>query len=171
MFADSYIVPQCAVSPGSFGALMALYESNFIKLSMLVGEVGESGDYRVSTTPADFDLHLSVESATRYTQILRLTYLFDDDGEVVADPDLLIRVYLDARMAEVTGWAAHHRHALLRSLATRYARELDRRWSNNMMLSKWLDYLLEGGHAFADRAGARRSASVSGQGTRSVDLA
>jgi len=151
---------------------MALYESNFIKLNMLVGEVGQPGDHRLSTTPADFDLYLSVESATRYTQILRMTYLFDDDdGDVVADPDLLIRVYLDARMAEVAGWAEHHRHALLQGLATRYARELDRRWSNNMMLSKWLDYLLEGGHSFADGAGSYQGANVSARAIRSVDLA
>jgi len=150
---------------------MALYESNFIKLSMLVGEVGQPGDYLLSTTPADFDLYLSVESVTRYTQILRLTYLFDDDGEVVADPDLLIRVYLDARMAEVAGWAEHHRHALLQGLATRYAREIDRRWSNNMMLSKWLDYLLEGGHSFVDRPAMDRSAMVPEPAARSVDLA
>jgi len=171
MFADSYIVPQCAVSPGSFGALMALYESNFIKLGMLVGEAGAPGDCRLSTTPADFDLYLSVESATRYTQILRMTYWFDDDGEAVADPDLLIRVYLDARMAEVAGWAEHHRHALLQNLASRYARELDRRWSNNMMLSKWLDYLLDGGHSFINRPGSYRGAAVPGQATRSIDLA
>jgi len=169
MLADSYIVPQCTVSPGSFGALMALYESNFIKLRMLVGEVGETDDYRLSTTPGDFDLHLSVESTTRYTQILRMTYLFEDDGAAVADPDLLIRVYLDARMAEVAGWAEHHRHKLLRGLADRYGRELDRRWSNNMMLSKWLDYLLDAGHSFVGGPGS--GASVRESARRTVDLA
>lgn len=158
MIADSYIVPECAIGPGSFGGLMALYESNFIKLRMLVGETGQPGDCHLSTTPDDCDLYLSVESTTRYTHDLRMTYLFDEDGAIVADPDLEIRVYLDARMAEVAGWAAHHRHAMLQGLAVRFARELDRRWSNNMMLSKWLDYLLEARHSFAPSRGVAHGA-------------
>jgi uncharacterized protein YqiB (DUF1249 family) len=148
MIADSYIVPQCAVRPRSFGGLMALYESNFIKLRMLVGDRCPAGEQRLSMAPGDIDLHLFVESTARYTQILRMTYLIEDDGQPVADPDLLIRVYLDARMAEVAGWAEHHRHAVLQDLADRFGRELDRRWSRNMMLSKWLDYLLDSGHSF-----------------------
>lgn len=161
MIADSYIVPECVIGPGSFGGLMALYESNFIKLGMLIGQFGEDGepgDCLLSTVPHDCDLYLTMMESTRYTRTFRMTYLFDesdvDDREIagaggfIADPALLIRVYLDARMAEVAGWAEHHRHALLRGLATRFHRELDRRWSNNMMLSKWLDFLLEARHSF-----------------------
>jgi uncharacterized protein YqiB (DUF1249 family) len=154
MIADSYIVPECVIGPGSIGGLMALYESNFIKLDLLVGVNDEStrepGNCRLSHSPLDCDLYLNVEASTRYTRILRMTYLFDEDGHPVADPDLIIRVYLDARMAEVIGWADHHRHALLKGLAVRFRREIDRRWSNNMMLSKWLDYLLESQHSFAN---------------------
>lgn len=127
---------------------MALYESNYIKLRMLVDEPARIDDDLLSMTPGDCDLYLSVESTTRYTQVLRMTYLFDEGGEMIADPDLVIRVYLDARMAEVAGWAEHHRHAVLQGLADRFGRELDRRWSVNMMLSKWLDYLLDAGHSF-----------------------
>lgn len=145
------MVPECVIGPGSFGGLMALYESNFIKLNMLIGDIGADGTCVVSSAPDDFDLYLTVESTTRYTHILRMTYVFDEDGQPVADPDLIIRVYADARMAEVAGWAEHHRHALLRGLAVRFRRELDRRWSNNMMLSKWLDYLHDARHSFARR--------------------
>jgi hypothetical protein len=49
----------------------------------------------------------------------------------------------------VAGWAEHHRHATLKGLANRFERELDRRWSNNMMLSKWLDYLIDARHDFS----------------------
>ncbi|MFW2403138.1 MAG: DUF1249 domain-containing protein [Gammaproteobacteria bacterium] len=157
MLVDSYIVPECAASPRSFGGLMALYESNFIKLGRLVGNIVNLDDNLVSTTPGDCDLFLWVESTARYTHILRMTYLFDEQDSVVADPDLIIRVYLDARMAEVAGWAEHHRHAMLQGLANRFGQELDRRWSNNMMLSKWLDYLIDAGHSFS-RAAERAEA-------------
>ena len=67
---------------------------------------------------------------------------------MVADPDLGLRLYLDAHLVEVTGWASHHRHNALLQLRQRYGRELDRRWSRNMMLSKWLDFLQDAGHRF-----------------------
>jgi hypothetical protein len=80
---------------------------------------------------------------------MRLTYLFPEEGGLVADPDLAVRLYLDARVAEVAGWADFHRHDRLSRLAREYGRELDRRWARNMVLSKWLDYLLDNGHSYA----------------------
>ncbi len=152
MISDSYIVPECVIGRGSFGGLMALYESNFIKFGQLVGRLGVgcdgTADHYFSKVPADCDLFLSVESRARYTRGLRLTYRFADTDHTIADPDLRIRVYLDARMTEVAGWAPHHQHSVLRGLAQGFTRELDKRWSRNMMLSKWLDYLTEKGHSF-----------------------
>lgn len=152
MIADSYMVPEGDVYPGSFGGLMALYESNYIRLVHLLGE-SRTGDVQaVSRAPGDLPLYLTQEAqdSRRYTQDLRLTYLFRNSGPAVADPDLRVRLYLDARLAEVRGWARYHRHGVLVHLRECYGRELDRRWARNMMLSKWLDYLLERGHSFED---------------------
>lgn len=154
MFTEGNIVPECVYGPGSIGGLIALYEGNFIKLDQLLASVKKDvGARYLSTATPDCDLHLTVESSVKYTQEFRLTYLFldedsADDTQLVADPDLCVRVFLDARLAEVAGWAAHHHHEVLKSLQRRFTRELDRRWANNMMLSKWLDYLLDMGHAF-----------------------
>ena len=154
MLTESNIVPECVYGPGSIGGLIALYEANFIKLDRLIGAVRKSaGDSYLSSRTADCDLYLTVESSVKYTQVVRLTYLFPDEetpdvAELVADPDLCVRIFLDARLVEVTGWAAHHQHEVLKNLQDRYTRELDRRWANNMMLSKWLDYLLDMRHTF-----------------------
>jgi uncharacterized protein YqiB (DUF1249 family) len=148
MLADSYIVPECDASPGSFGGLMALYESNYIKLSQLIGTPENLARDAVSVARRDFPLHLTLCETAKYTRELRLTYLFDSPTGMVADPDLGLRLYLDANLVEVTGWAAHHRHNALLQLRRRYGRELDRRWSRNMMLSKWLDFLQDAGHRF-----------------------
>lgn len=155
VLADSYIVPQCSAEPRSLGALMALYEGNFIKLIALAPgitctAVSEPG---LSRSPHDLDLHLSIDAVTRYTVDLRLTYLFEEFAGgglrgLSADPDLHLRVYLDARMVEVISWSISHRHEVLRQLAAVTFRELDRRWSRNIMLGKWLDYLDDRGHAF-----------------------
>lgn len=151
VLADSYIVPQCDAVPGSLGALMALYEGNFIKFSALVPRLRalRAGCSGLSRTRQDFDLHLWVDAVTRHTLDARLTYVFAasrDSPE--CDPDLQLRVYLDARMVEVVSWAGAHRHDLLRQLACARNRELDRRWSRNIMLGKWLDYLADRQHHF-----------------------
>jgi hypothetical protein len=149
---DSYIVPQCIVVPRSLGALMALYEGNFIKLAGLAPvqppDRPAVAFTAVSTSSQDLDLHLAIEAVTRYTLDLRLSYRFDDPGGCVADPDLRLRVYLDARMVEVLGWISTPRHQTLRQLMSHSSRELDRRWSKNIMLAKWLDYLYDMGHQF-----------------------
>ena len=155
MLADSYIVPQCRAEPRSLGALMALYEGNFIKLAGLAPSLvapeliaGLKGEAALSRTARDLDLHLCVDSVTRYTVDLRLTYLFEETAGLSANPDLHLRVYLDARMAEVVSWSVAHLHEVLRRLAATTAGELDRRWSQNIMLGKWLDYLGDRGHTF-----------------------
>ena len=167
MISDSYIVPECVIGRGSFGGLMALYESNFIKFGQLVGRLGVGCDgtaeHYWSKVSADCDLFLSVESRSRYTRIVRLTYRFADADHTIADPDLRIRVYLDARMTEVASWAPHHRHSVLRGLAQRFTRELDKRWSRNMMLSKWLDYLTEKGHSFREISGQDHAQTPAGE--------
>jgi len=131
---------------------MALYEGNFIKLNALAPAlataVGSQASRvaRISRSSRDLDLHLCVDAVTRYTIDLRLTYLFEDATGLAADPDLQLRVYLDARMVEVISWSVSHRHEVLRQLAVSSSRELDRRWSRNVMLGKWLDYLGDMGH-------------------------
>ncbi|RMF99216.1 MAG: DUF1249 domain-containing protein [Gammaproteobacteria bacterium] len=146
MIADSYLVPQGSVAPRSFGGLMALYESNYIKLDALIGGLEKLRGRWTSVTAGDLPLQLLVDECSRYTRVIRLTYLIPDQRGELLDPDLRLRIYLDARMAEVTGWAKRHRHAVLSRLRWQHRRELDRRWSRNIMLSKWLDYLWERGH-------------------------
>jgi uncharacterized protein YqiB (DUF1249 family) len=160
MLADSYIVPECVARPGSFGGLMTLYEANYIKLTQLIPKLCDRDGFAVSSGSSaghsDCDLHLTIEHQTKYTCELRLTYLFagedEDEGGnetgFIADPDLIAKVYYDARLVEVRSWIDSHRHAVLRTLSQECRRELDQRWVRNIMLCKWLDYLQERGHFF-----------------------
>ena len=142
----------CAVSwrarPGSFVSLMSLYESNYIRLGWLIPRLDELQGSLISNVAGDCPLHLAVEERSRYTTTLRLTYIFDDPAGPVADPDLQIRIYHDARLAEVQACARWHRHSLLESLRSQLARALGDRWLRNVMLNKWLDYCVERGHRF-----------------------
>jgi uncharacterized protein YqiB (DUF1249 family) len=144
----------CPVSwrarPGSFVSLMSLYESNYIRLAWLVPNLEAVAATQISVVEGDCPLHLSIEERSRYTTTLRLTYVFDDETGPLADPDLTIRVYRDARLAEVQACARWHRHALLESLRSQLARDLGDRWLRNVMLNKWLDYCVERGHRFPE---------------------
>lgn len=152
MLADSYIVPQCIVRPGSLGGLIALYEGNYLKLSRLLGELGERPQRAVSRSPRDSDLYMESREGSRYTRWLRLTYFFADPAGPVAEPDVSIRLYLDARVAEVASWAGFRRHPRLSAWFPVHADEIDRRWAQNMALGKWLDFLLDNGHSFLPEA-------------------
>lgn len=139
------------VRPGSFRGLMAVYESNWQRLTRLLGpaRMREMPDEVVSAVPGDLDLHLRVEERSRYTTTFRLTYFFDLAGETDADPDLTVRLYFDAQLAEALSCRRiHHRHQLLGRFATNAQDELARRWQRNILLNKWLEYCLERGHSF-----------------------
>lgn len=156
MLVDSLLVPQCVYRPGTFTGLMSLYESNFIKLRSLAADLDWRADAIVSVSTRDQALHAEVLRREPYTTTLRLTYWFDDAGAAVPEPDLVLRVYHDARLVEAVSNAESHRHAKLREWERAGRTELDRRWRRNMFLNKWLDYLFEVGHSL-DGGGATLS--------------
>ena len=137
--------------PRSFVALMALYESNYLRLSWLTGGLAKLAGRHRSVIDGDCDLLLSVTERSPYTTTLNLTYHLPDAGGAAATeyPDMGIRIYHDAHLVEAQEWAGSHPHAVLRALRQRAERELDQRWARNMMLNKWLEYCLERGHRFS----------------------
>lgn len=142
----------CAVSwrarPGSFVSLMSLYESNYIRLRWLVPQLDEMSGSGVSDVGDECPLYLEICERSRYTTTLSLTYVFEDASGTLRDPDLQVRIYHDARLAEVQACARWHRHSLLSAIRSQLARDLGDRWLRNVMLNKWLDYCVERGHRF-----------------------
>ena len=151
MLHDSQIVPETTVKPGSFVGLMALYESNYLRLMQLIPELHRLDGYYRSRVAGDCDLHVEILERSRYTVTLSLSYFFVDDGERIADPDLKVRVYLDGLLAEAMSLGGEHRHAELRRLCRVHRHELDVRWRRNLVLNKWLDYLMDKGHHVLER--------------------
>ncbi len=151
MLHDSQLVPETIVRPGSFTGLMALYESNYLRLRNLIPEIERlDGCYR-SRVAGDCDLHVEILERCRYTVTLSLTYYFENGEGRIADPDMTVRAYLDGRLAEAMSLCGKHRHAELRRLAKEHAKELDLRWQRNIVLNKWLEYLSDQGHLVLER--------------------
>ena len=156
MTVDSLCVTSWRARPVSFVSLMTLYESNYIRLRGLMGDVRAMAGRIVSSAPSDCDLHLEIVEHSPYTSVLRLTYVFDEPAGPVADPDLEVRVYHDARLAEASRCARWVRHPGLESIRSGLSVALGERWLRNMLLNKWLDYCVDRGHRFAEApAGAR----------------
>ena len=95
MLLDSRLVPETVVSPNSFVGLMALYESNYLRLLQLVPELDRLDGCFRSRVAGDCELFVDVLERSRYTVTLGLTYHFESADGTVADPDMQIRAYLD----------------------------------------------------------------------------
>jgi len=151
MLSDTATIVTWRSRPRSFVALMALYESNYQRLSWLTGALANLAGRHRSAVAGDCDLLLSVTERSPYTTTLNLTYRLGDAPDDASNdyPDMGIRIYHDAHLVEAQEWSGTHPHAVLRALRQRAERELDQRWARNMMLNKWLEYCLERGHRFS----------------------
>ncbi len=152
MLNESLTTVSWRARPRTFVALMSLYESNYIRFGWLAGDLTAlAGSYR-SVVPGDCDLLLTVIGRSPYTTTLNLTYLLPDSAAARAYPDMGVRLYHDARLAEAQEWIASPASAAPKSLRRRMERELGQRWGRNVMLNKWLEYCVERGHRFPPAA-------------------
>lgn len=129
-------------------ALIALYESNYVRLLRLAPELEQIKGTVVSRVAGALDLYMSVEERFKYTTTLKLTYRFRDGEEFALEPNARVCVYHDVRCAELL---SHCRRKRLRgTLAWRGGRmaELERRWEMNRFLLKWLRFCSHQGHLF-----------------------
>ena len=140
MMAECNLVVSWRARPRGFVALMGLYESNYLRLAQLAGDLRTLPESSVSKVAGDCILVLSVCERARYTSELLLTYLLPTpQAPTVLErvPDLRLRLYHDARLLEARGAGG-----------VAPERELDRCWHRNIMVNKWLEYCAERGHGF-----------------------
>lgn len=81
-----------------------------------------------------------------YTHFLRLSYQFKKQNKDTISPDAHIRVYLDARLAEVTSFNPEQGFRRLAHPWYPQHQLFQRTWRQNLALDKWLGYLLHQGH-------------------------
>lgn len=134
------------VLPVDFVSLMDMYEDNFIKLRKLIPDMQLINDSSVSTSVGHLNLYLQILERSKFTTTLRLSYSFTDKGETRLEPNLKIRIYHDAGLAEVMSGKLHHGKLVLDHLPSD---ALKQKWQLNRFLSKWLKYCLRQNHGFS----------------------
>lgn len=112
---------------------------------------GGSADAAVhEVLSASIPLELSQLSHERYTTTFNLTYRLSSRSGKPREPDLLIRLYHDARSCEVlSGLVPGLRHEVRRT------RDLEDGQRLNRFLNKWLGYCLRQGHSFGPQTETR----------------
>lgn len=145
----------CCGRPRRLAHLLDLYERNYRLLERLAPELNLPFDRAVSRSATDLPLVMTVVERAPYTSELRLTYEFNGPEGRRLDPDLWIKVYRDARVAEALRCGARPPWLAVDEGDPEAARYLHDQWARNHMLAKWLEYLLEHGHGFSMAARPR----------------
>ena len=135
------------VEPRGYVSLMDLHENNYLRFKRLVADLDAITDHAVSVVPGCLDLHLQVIERSKFTTTVRMTYHFFEGQRLIAEPDLKLRIYHDARLVEVL--AGHLKHGRQR-LDHLPATALKLKWRLNRLLYKWLGYCLHQGHDFSE---------------------
>jgi hypothetical protein len=129
------------IRPKTFSGLMDLYEQNYIRLKKIVPDL-EIADEMISIAPGHLDLYLTVDQRCKFTTMLRMTYHMGRGSKVICQPDMHLRIYHDARIAEVQD-RLDKKHRRIYS-----GRSLQQKWQLNRFLYKWLGYCIYQGHYF-----------------------
>ena len=129
------------IKPRSFAGLMDLYEYNYLRLKRIAPDLGIA-DRMISVSAGHLDLFLDVTERCRYTTMIRMTYRFEDGDRSICQPDMHIKVYHDARSAEVQD-RLDRRHQRIYS-----GENLQEKWRLNRFLYKWLGYCIHQKHYF-----------------------
>jgi len=123
-------------------SLMQLHEFNHRLLAELIPESLQQGEVMHSTMPGKPTIQLRCTERFKYTTEVAMRVLFPYSQS----DELIIRMYHDARLAELTH--ANEFERQYRALGGRVdaANQASLRYSQNCFLNKWLIFLLERGH-------------------------
>ncbi len=121
---------------------LELYDENYDKLIALVPDIDQLGDGLVFRNPRDLELQIRVIDSAKYTTTIALILRLKINSRWVTDPSMTLRIYHDARAAEVVSYQSRSPHAPLYPYpnAAMYSRFEKRRL--NEFLSMLLDFCL-----------------------------
>ena len=151
--------------------LQDLQTEIYRQLQLLIPDHVAHYDSFQSNVPGSPLLRMDILERHPYTHFLRLTYQFRKDEHHEVAPDAHIRMYNDARLAEVTSYSQEQ--GFKRQAHPSYPQQplFQQIWRRNQALDKWLNYLLHQGHSLtsmqpaADRISGKHAIPVKATST------
>jgi hypothetical protein len=126
---------------------MDRYANNYWRLVRMLPLADLARGAYFSSVGDGLDLQVELLERHSYTLELRLTYGLRDPDSGQRDPSAMVRIYTDARLAEVTHCEVSQRWRDLLGLRGMARAFVDQRMQVNGFLGRWLEYLEEGGHS------------------------
>ena len=130
-------------------SVMQLYERNYLRLQCLVPDIKLIGKQVEKSVVGTSQLKLSGVEQFKYTSVISLIQPLSDEDVYLADPRMDIRVYHDARVAEVLSFQNHGHFRPKYDYPNPCMYQPREKKRVNLFLSEWLDFLIQEGHRFA----------------------
>ncbi|MEQ1557546.1 MAG: DUF1249 domain-containing protein [Methyloglobulus sp.] len=127
-------------------------EANFQKLFQLIPDLRIFKDKATGIAPCNTLLYVQIIEQTAYTLTIELSHCFSKKPDELMVPEVRIRLYLDAQLAEVI---SDHARASVNHVFKDFglSREImNYKWRLNFFLQKWLDHCLTKGYRFTPQA-------------------
>jgi uncharacterized protein YqiB (DUF1249 family) len=138
--------PKALPSFSRLAWLMGLYAENFQRMGRLFDVPSLRKGVYLSRCPQGLDVVVEVLEIHAYTVELRLSYRMDDPVTGRPDPSAYVRIYRDARQAEVTHCYIGRQWQDVLGLHPLPKVMFGHRLRMNSFLNKWLEYLSSQGH-------------------------
>jgi len=129
--------------------LEQICESNYQKLFKLIPNLLSVQGTAIGLAPLHSTLHLKVIDQTPYTMTVELSHCFKKNRDEYLEPAVIIRIYLDAQLAEVL--SDHARLSVSRVFQDPALTGdiMNYKWRLNYFLQKWLDHCLKKNYQFS----------------------
>ena len=142
--------------------LQRLHEANYHLLMRLVPCLQDISEAAVSVAHKAANLYLHIHERTPYTTVLSLTHQIELGDSSMPAPDLWLRVYHDACVAEAIAQQDGAGPAHSRDYCLQLGLDSDIKWKLNQFMEKWLRNCIALGHVFSEDSLQEASEAVSG---------
>ncbi|WP_049722689.1 DUF1249 domain-containing protein [Gilvimarinus polysaccharolyticus] len=136
----------------NFPLQMAQCETNYVLLSKLTPElaVRDAWPFAVERADKSWEMLIEVTERMRYTTTVRVARQDARDNSWLQLPQLTVRLYHDAEVAEVLAWEKHRRLQVRYNYPNRDMYQVDEKAQFNRFLGEWLTHCLQYGRALHD---------------------
>lgn len=138
--------------------MMQVYEGNYRRLLCILPELREIRGTVVSSLHDRPVLFIDVTEQCRYTSTLTIIHYLSLDNRQVADMFMKVRVYHDARLAEVIAYQRHSRFLPVYDYPNRRMYQPYEKRQVNLFLREWLQFCLRHGCRFLSSPSRRGGA-------------